>query len=241
MTTRTLIVKSLQRARVNKLAHKVYYRYVHGFDSANRSILSALDRCFTRAERDGTLHCGDYMEFGLFKGYTFWYAQHLADQHGTRSMRFFGFDSFKGLPAPSDIDSTSQNVFYEGQYSCGKTDVIRNLDSKGVDWSKTYLVDGFFNESLLPSLKNEYDMKSVSIALIDCDLYSSTCDVMIFLENLLAPNTILIFDDWNCFDRDDNKGQRRAVREFLGRSTRVWFEDWFAYGDYGQVFIVKER
>jgi uncharacterized UPF0160 family protein len=35
MTTRTFIVKSLQRLRVNKLAHKLYHRYVHGFDAAD--------------------------------------------------------------------------------------------------------------------------------------------------------------------------------------------------------------
>jgi O-methyltransferase len=241
MTTRTMIVKSLQRFGVNKLAHKVYYGYVHGFDAANRSLLPALERCFARAKQDGKLDGSDYMEFGLFKGYSFWYAQHLADRHDMKSMRFFGFDSFKGLPAPSDIDATPQNVFYEGQYSCGKSDVIRNLDSKGVDWSRTHLVDGFFNESLVPSLKKKYDMKSVSIVLIDCDLYTSTRDVMYFLEGLIENNTILMFDDWNCFDGDENKGQRRAVREYLDRSTGWWLEDWFSYGDYGQVFVAKER
>jgi O-methyltransferase len=241
MTTRTLIVKSLQRFRVNKLAHKVYYRYLHGFDAANRSILPALERCFARAKQVRQSDGGDYMEFGLFKGYSFWYAQHLANKHHMKATRFFGFDSFKGLPPPGDIDSTPQNIFYEGQYSYGKSDVVSNLDSKGVDWSRTYLIDGFFNDSLVPSLKNQYKMRSVSIALIDCDLYASTLDVMFFLESLIESNTILMFDDWNCFDGDETKGQRRAAREFLDQSTRWRFEDWFSYGDYGQVFIVRER
>ena len=241
MTMRTLVVKSLQRFRVNKLAHKIYYRYVHGFDAANRAVLPALERCFATAQKNGKFDNGDYMEFGLFKGYSFWYAQRLADRHKLKSMRFFGFDSFKGLPAPNDIDLTPEDVFYEGQYYCEKSSVEDNLESNGVDWSRTHLIEGFFNDSLVPALKKEYDMRSVAIALIDCDLYASTRDVMFFLESLIENNTILMFDDWNCFGSDESKGQRRAVREFLDRSNGWWLENWFSYGDYGQVFLVRER
>jgi O-methyltransferase len=241
MTTRTLIVKSLQRFHVNKIAHKLYYRYVHGFDAANRAILPALERCFAKVKQDGRSDCRDYMEFGLFKGYSFWYAQRVAESNDMKSMRFFGFDSFQGLPPLNDIDSTPQNHFYEGQYFCDKSAVVSNLESKGVDWSRTHLIEGFFNESLVPEVKNRYEMRTAAIALIDCDLYASTHDVLRFLEDLIEENTILMFDDWNCFNGDEDKGQRRAAREFLDRSNRWWLEDWFSYGDYGQVFIVRER
>jgi O-methyltransferase len=241
MSTRTLLVKSMQRLHVNKFAHKFYYRYVHGFDAANRAVLPALDRCFSQIKEDDAANRGDYMEFGLFKGYSFWYAQHLANQHGLQSIRFFGFDSFQGLPEPGAIDSTDHNVFYRGQYYCKKSDVVRNLDSKSVDWSRTYLIDGYFHDSLVPDVKQKYNISTVAIALIDCDLYKSTHNVMLFLEPILANNTILLFDDWNCFDGDESRGQRRAAREFLDRSPRWRLEDWFAYGDYGQVFIVKGR
>jgi O-methyltransferase len=83
-------------------------------------------------------------------------------------------------------------------------------------------------------------MGSVAIALIDCDLYDSTRDVMAFLADLIDNDTILMFDDWNCFDGDENRGQRRAVREFLAGSPGWRFEDWFSYGDYGQVFLVRK-
>ena len=72
MSARTLIVKSLQHLRVNKVAHKVYYGYVHGFDAANRAVLPALDRCFARVKANGKAYNSDYLEFGLFKGYSFW-------------------------------------------------------------------------------------------------------------------------------------------------------------------------
>ncbi|MEM7021883.1 MAG: TylF/MycF/NovP-related O-methyltransferase [Pseudomonadota bacterium] len=238
MTMRTAIIKTMRFFHINRLAAKAYYGYFHGFSAANNSVLTGLDKCFAKVE-EFDRPVADYLEFCLFKGYSFWYAQNKAKQMGLESMRFFGFDSFSGLPEPSEIDRT--DVFYEGQYSCGKEDVVRNLDSKGVDWDRTHLIEGFFDVSLVPDLKVKYGMKSVSIALIDCDLYDSTRDVLVFLEDLIDENTILMFDDWNSFGGDESRGQRRAAREFLERVSAWRFEDFVSYGDYGQVFIVKRR
>jgi hypothetical protein len=41
---------------------------------------------------------GDYYEFGLYRGHSLWSAQQAADRLGISGMRFFGFDSFEGLP-----------------------------------------------------------------------------------------------------------------------------------------------
>src|SRR3954451_14741438 len=65
-----------------------------GFDTATPDTLNGLIRAFKIAPANG-----DYFEFGMFKGYTFWFAQRLAAFHGRDAMRFFGFDSFAGLPA----------------------------------------------------------------------------------------------------------------------------------------------
>ena len=46
-------------------------------------------------------------------------------------------------------------------------------------------------------------------------------------------------DDWNAFDSDENRGQRRAFREFLGLMPACRAEPWFNYGSYGQVFILS--
>lgn len=43
------------------------------------------------------------MEFGLFKGYSFWYTQRMVRELKRNSMRLFGFDSFAGLPEPQGI------------------------------------------------------------------------------------------------------------------------------------------
>ncbi|MDY7022231.1 MAG: TylF/MycF/NovP-related O-methyltransferase, partial [Cyanobacteriota bacterium] len=223
------------------MAHKVYYNYIHGFQSATPELDEALETIFKKAEELGMGNQGDYCEFGIFKGYAFWKAQNIATQFlgDFAKMRFFGFDSFQGLPEINDRkDQTKDDVFYQGQYSCGKERVINNLNSKGVDWEKTFLIEGFFEDSLSAEVKNQYNLDKIAIALIDCDLYSSTRDVLKFISDMIGDKTILIFDDWNCFNRDNNRGQRKAFREFLEENQQFYEENFISYGAYGQVFIL---
>ena len=240
VNTRTLAVKFLQQTKLNKLAHKIYYEYFHGFNTATKELLPALEDVFAKAKELGIGSQGDYYEFGIFKGYAFSHAYHLGQQHNFSQMKFFGFDSFQGLPVIDEIDQTKENVFYEGQYSCSKEQVTSNLNSKGIDWDKASLIKGFFEDSLKEPIKEQYGMDKIAIALIDCDLYSSTIVVLNFIKDLLMDQTLVIFDDWNCFDGDEQKGQRRAFREFLAENTHLSAESLFSYGLYGQVFLVKK-
>lgn len=241
MQLRRGITKLLQSTGLNFAAHKLYYKYIHGFETATKEILPAQERCFDEAVSAGTATRGDYLEFGLFKGYSFWHAQMQARRRGLEGMRFLGFDSFAGLPAIGTIDQTRNSEFFEGQYACSKEAVTQNLDSGGVDWRRTFLIEGYFSDSLVPEVKTRYGLERAAIVLIDCDLYESTADVLRFIDDLLGDGTVLLFDDWNCFDRDDNRGQRRALREFLERKPRWRMEPFFSYGIYGQVFIVREQ
>ncbi len=236
-TLRPLIVKFLQQTRLNRIAHRLYYRYFHGFDTANKPTLPALAKALAKAADYGMSGRGDYMEFGLFKGYAFWHAQVTAKRLGLADMRFFGFDSFAGMPDIAPEDETTHGEFYKGQFCCTKESVSRNLEAKGVDWNRTVLTEGYFDQSLTPELKQRHGMKKIAVALIDCDLYTSTRDVLNFIADLLQEGTVLMFDDWNCFDRDDDRGQRRAVREFLAQRPGVTLEHFFDYGAYGKVFI----
>lgn len=236
---RSYIVKGLRKAKLNKLAHKIYYKYLHGFNAAIIDTLPAVDRCLRAARESGVVENGDYYEFGLFKGYTFWHAQRTAESLGIEHMRFFGFDSFAGLPEVTGIDETKDSEFYKGQYSCNKEQVIENLNLKGVNWDRTFLIEGFFKESLSESSRCAYVMRTVAVALIDCDLYSSTVEVLKFIREGLVDGSILMFDDWNCFDRSNEKGQRRAFAEFLSQDQNWTADEFFEYGPHGAVFLMR--
>jgi len=235
---RLLIVKFLQLTKMNKLVHRIYYQYFHGFNAANKDVLPALEKCLKKSKDLGCFKEGDYYEFGIFKGFSFWFAQKKAKELGLENVRFFGFDSFEGLPTIEGVDKTRRNIFYRGQYSCSQKDVEKNLNKFGVDWSRTFLIKGFFTESLNERIKKQHKMDKIAIALIDCDLYSSTAEVLNFIKDMLSNKCILMFDDWNCFGKDNIRGQRKAFNEFLEKNNDFVAKPYFSYSLYGQTFFV---
>lgn len=239
MTLRVQTVKLMRALGVNKFAARLYYKHIHGFNSAGKELPEVVHKCLKRAIETGISDQGDYCEFGIFKGHTFLRAQMAANKLGIKNMRFFGFDSFEGLPKPEGIDVTEEEHFYAGQYEWPIEAVRKELDAHGADWNRTFLVKGYFNDTLTEETRNKFGIESVPIALVDGDLYSSTVDSLKFFENLIIDNSMLIMDDWGGFDMDEERGQQRALAEFLHRNPQWKAEPWFSYGSYGQVFIIR--
>lgn len=240
MHPRVIIVKLLKLLRINKIVSKIYYKHFHGFNpTGGNELPGVIEKCFNKALEFGTADRGDYCEFGVFKGYTFAYACNYAKKINLQKMRFFGFDSFQGLPEIEGADITKEMPFYKGQYSAGKEQVARDIDKTGVDWSKIHLVEGFFCDSLNEETRKKYSMTKIPVVLIDCDLHSSTVEVLSFIENMIIDKSILIFDDWNTFDKDNARGQRKAFQDFLDANKNITAEEYFDYGAYGKVFIMN--
>jgi hypothetical protein len=156
-------------------------------------------------------------------------------------MRFFGFDSFAGLPEITGIDQSKNDIFYRGQFKCSREVVEKNLNTKGVDWKRTFLVEGYFDQSLNDAIRIKYQLERIAVVLIDCDLYASTRDVLSFISEMIQDQSVLMFDDWNCFEKDDRRGQRRALREFLNTLPAISVQPLFDYGAYGKVFLAQTR
>jgi O-methyltransferase len=240
VSPRRLAVKTLQILGLNKPVSDLYYRYLHRFGTASPGLEAGFEQIFAAVAELGSLRDGaDYCEFGLFKGYSFWKAQQEANKYGL-PCRFFGFDSFAGLPDITGLDRTDHGEFRQGQYSCSQADVVENLDAAGgIDWQRTFLIPGYFEQSLTPQVTEKHRIRKVGVAMIDCDLYSSTVEVLSFLGALIGDRTVLIMDDWNCFGADDDRGQRRAMREFLETQPRLRLEPLVSYGPNSQSFVVR--
>lgn len=234
---RRLAVRALQTTGLNRTAHRLYYRHLHGFESATPQLAEAMDRCIDLALGDGLLGQGDYCEFGIFKGATLWRVQRrLVPLPEAEGMRFFGFDSFEGLPEVEGVDRTSHDEFYAGQYACSLDRVREQMTVAGTDWDRTILIKGYFSDSLTPEMAAEHGLERIALALVDCDLYHSTVDVLSFIGPRLVDGAIVVMDDWGCFRGDARRGQQRAMSEFLEQHDAVTLKPLFRYGAWGQVF-----
>src|SRR5437879_2616554 len=81
-------------------------------------LLVAVNRSLRWCSERGLAEGSDYLEFGVYRGFTFWYTQALAADMGIRDLRFFGFDSFFGLPRIEGTDIGGE--FPGGIFLCAR-------------------------------------------------------------------------------------------------------------------------
>jgi len=175
--------------------------------------------CVDWLHQQGVLEGTDIMEFGIFRGFNMWFTQAYCRAKGISDLRWLGFDSFFGLPKIDGSDASGG--FVEGEFSAYREDVEYYFNRFGIDWSRTFLIDGFFSDTLNEKTRARCQIRNCALAIVDCDLYSSTVEVLTFLEGLLAPLAVVYFDDWGDFKSAD-QGEPRAFREFEDR-TRSQF------------------
>jgi O-methyltransferase len=233
-------VASLMRHEPLRLAvlDKLGIRSRTGFITVSAGGAEAIDSAMDHLRSNEVV--GDYYEFGLYRGYTFWSAQKSADRAGLAGMRFFGFDSFTGLPDMTGEDEKSM-VFFPGDYKCARDELIGYLTEHDYDWSRATLIEGYFEESLTSDAKLEHHMGLASLVMVDCDLYQSTVPVLAFIADLLQDGTLILFDDWYCFGEKDDRGEPRAFREFLAAHQEWRADAMMDFPKFGKGFVMHRR
>jgi hypothetical protein len=199
-----------------------------------------LERTFERAwsllaER-GTRPLGDYLEFGVYNGSSLACMHRVVQRMKLDGVRLFGFDTFDGLPA-KEVDRESP--WRAGEFKSELDFTRAVLAAEGVDWSRVVLVPGRFEESLTRGLKTRHRMSTISVAMIDCDLYLSAKQALAFCEPVIADTAIVVFDDWPASD-GDYQGEKVAFEEFLASHPTLKAEPLpeLAYGPHSAVFLV---
>src|SRR5690606_10305118 len=97
----------------------------------------------------------------------------------------------------------------------------------------------FFEDSLRNFDLRVYGCEKIAILHIDVDLYRSCQIVLNAVTNFIQTGTIVLFDDWNCFNASSKKGERAATREWLDRNPHIRLNEYAYYGWHGISFIVE--
>jgi hypothetical protein len=180
-----------------------------------------------------------YYEFGLFRGFSFWFAEQISREYTGSSFRLFGFDSFQGLPPPQlNVEAA---VFDKGDFCASYESVTNSLKKWKADLSRISLHKGFYSNALFERFRESEEFLPISICLIDVDLYESCVPVLDFIKDFLVEGSILLFDDYNQFGevgQDNSSGERKALSEFERKNPGFRKEHLFDYGLEGVAFRV---
>ncbi len=175
---------------------------------------------------------GYYFEFGCHGAFTMRLAwdnfRHLFD------WRFVGFDSFQGLPKIAEIDR--QDIWQEGKLKTTEAEFRRLCERHGMPKDRLTTVAGFFGDSLDETARSRFAGQRAAVIYVDCDLYESTVPVLEFCRHFLQVGTVVVFDDWACFNCDPERGERRAFAEFCQRYPDTGFEPFVGNG-LQQAFV----
>jgi predicted O-methyltransferase YrrM len=206
-------IRGGQPLPLDKLRHKIMMRLLGTPPTEAFYLLDALNR--TRAIP------GDVCEFGVAQGET---SSLIANEIRNGRKKLFLYDSFQGLPKPSEMDQLKDDIFnlgsigaYAGTMSCSEEMVIERLMAVGFESSRTVIHKGFV-EPDFESLGHLPD--KISCAYVDFDFYQPILIVLEALHTRLSQGAIVVVDDYDFF----STGAKTAVDEFVLRHPEYGLE-----------------
>lgn len=155
---------------------------------------------------------GDVCEFGCNEGAT---SRLLAQEilpHRERTLWLF--DSFEGLPEPTEKDRLIDDIArlgsitaYRGLMRATEDQVRDKLAKVPFPPERTRLIKGWINETLArPDVPG-----AVCFAYVDFDFYEPIRDALRFLDRVMPPGGWIVVDDYGFF----SEGAQLAVDEFV--------------------------
>lgn len=157
-------------------------------------------------------HLLDVCEFGVAEGKT---TKQLRNTYSVETVPIiYGFDSFYGLPedwtGARSLGGLGDEM-KKGRFSTNG--VVPQIDN-------VFFYKGLFSETLPEYLKIA---KPLKLCHIDCDLYSSTKDILYTLNHMIQPGTVLCFDEWyyNSKDIPENRlHEQKCFYEWVTDNNR---------------------
>jgi len=156
-----------------------------------------------------------FLEFGVMGGNSLLDFKDSYDEFDI-SGDFFGFDSFLGLP--------EEKLDKHSPWKTGQFTTDGEISSALLSNPDINIIDGWFSDTLNDSLIPKFNGKKIGIAHIDCDIYTSTVEVLDFIieNDLLCDGSILLYDDWGAYrqgglseDYEYSVAEARAHKEMV--------------------------
>ena len=174
---------------------------------------------------------GNFVECGVAGGGSSALLAIVMKRYSRRKRILFSFDSFEGMPVPTEKD-THNGIAADstgwGTGTCAASEEnVRELCWKLGILDVVKIVKGYFKDTL-PATYNE--INHISFLHMDGDWYESTCDILINIYDLVDSNGFIQVDDYGYWE-----GCRKAIHEFEKNKgihfniqkidgTGVWFQ-----------------
>jgi len=162
---------------------------------------------------------GDICEFGVAQGETSSLIANEIDLYSSKTLHLF--DSFEGLPRPSEKDKLKDDIFslgsmaaYAGTMSNPEKLVRQRLDAISFPMERCVIHKGFIEELIHEGI--DFPSK-VCFAYLDFDFYEPTILTLDYLHKVTTPGAIIIVDDYDFF----STGIKTAVDEFIHKNNSV--------------------
>ena len=158
---------------------------------------------------------GDFVECGVWKGGNLILLQKMIEKYNIKDKKIFGFDTFAGMPEPTnlDIDDQGNKIKDVLQTQEKNEDVISSAKLFFEDISCMKFIKGKVEDTLL---KDSNLPNKISLLRLDTDWYESTKIELEILYPRLQIGGVLIIDDYGY-----NQGEKKAVDEYF-KNQKIW-------------------
>jgi O-methyltransferase len=176
---------------------------------------------------------GDYLEFGVSAGTSMACMHRVLRKLKLDNVRLIGFDSFEGMPAAAELED--EGTWKAGEFASAIKETKKFLTKEGIDWNRTFLIKGWFEDTCNASTKKQYGIRKASIVMVDCDIYSASKVALNYSLSMIGDHVLIYFDDW----KDDiNFGEYKAYSEFLAENQHLRSKQIGTYNPTGKIFHV---
>jgi len=170
-----LLTSWVHAHKKDKMLLNDFYTAVRTYDDRLKSFSSIINNY----KLNDTSIC--YLEFGVFDGRSFnWWLQNITNA----SSRFFGFDTFEGLP------EAWGHYYSKGDMSAAMPELN---DSRG------RYIKGIFQDTLTDFLKEQGPLlkERKKVIHMDADIFSATLFALSQLYPFLNKGDVIMFDEFN--------------------------------------------